>query len=228
LTLSAFFRNLPATEGIIMRTMVAVLALLASSAFAQGATKPEECAAIEDSLQRLNCFDGLFPRSAQAAAPAKAESAAAEESAADVKWVFNEDKSPMDDSVRLSAGLIPRKVSYTGIGDGEAFLLLRCHENKTSIVLSTNMFMMDDGVSVTTRLGEEKATTSRWTRSSDYKAVGLWDGGKAIPFIRALATKNTLVVRVEAKDRLDAEFDLGNVAEAAQKVAGACKWKVEG
>jgi type VI secretion system protein VasI len=74
------------------------------------------------------------------------------------------------------------------------------------------------------RVGEEPAKTERWSRATNYKAVGLWSGGGAIPFMKALKDNARLAVRIQDKDRVDAEFDLGNVSAQVEKIRDHCKW----
>lgn len=179
------------------------------------------CSAIDDSLQRLTCFDSLFPRTAAGAAtPDKAPPAAPPA----VIWHIEEDKSPLDDSIKFTAGLSPKTVTTSGIGDAEMYLVVRCAENTTSVVFVTSMFMISERPTVTIRVGDEPARTERWSRSTNYKAVGLWSGGEAIPFLKRLKDNVRLAVRIEDKDRVDAEFDLGDVSAHIQKIRGYCKW----
>ncbi len=196
---------------------------------AQDAAKT--CSAIEDSLQRLTCFDKLFPRDNADASPAntadekKSEEATPTPATQTVSaWRGQEEKSPLDDSVIYTTYLTASSASTTGMGRAEAYLVLRCAENTTTAVFSTSLFMMDDNPTVTVRIGQDKATTTRWTRSTSYKSAGLWNGATAIPFIKALPDNERLVVRIEDRDRLDAEFNLGAVSGEVEKLRSHCKW----
>lgn len=214
---------------------LALLTTLGAPARAQEdvAAKAAACSSIADSLQRLTCFDKAFP--AGIAAPAVAPAAegppttveAPVPTAASV-WEVEATKSAIDDSPSITALLMPTDTSSTGVGDGGLAIILRCVENTTSVVLSTTMFMVEENVSVTIRIDDKPAQTSSWGRSTNYKAVGLWNGSKAIPFVRELATASKLVVRVQESDRVDGEFELGNVGAVAQQVADACNWDMEG
>ncbi|MBP1859784.1 type VI secretion system-associated protein TagO [Rhizobium herbae] len=197
------------------------LVLSVAPAFAQQDAKA--CSLIEDSLQRLTCFDKLFPRDATITAPTKeAEAGPAVSSAS--PWQIKEEKSPLDDSVVYTAGLTPKDVSTSGVGTAEMFLLLRCSENTTSVIFTTSMFMISENPTVTVRVGEDKAETSRWNRSTNYKAVGLWSGAEAIPFMKLLKDRTRLAVRIQDNDRVDAEFDLADVGAPIAKIREYCKW----
>jgi type VI secretion system VasI family protein len=195
------------------------VALISTAAHAEDlASKGAACSKIADSLQRLQCFDLAFPKDAEAVT-------GKEPSQATSSWSVTEDKSPLDDSVQISAGLTPSHVSYTGIGEGQAYLIVRCQDHTTSLYVATNMFMVSDTISVTTRISDEKAVQSKWDRSTNYKAVGLWDGGQSIPFIKRFTDNGTLAIRVQDKDKLDAQFDLADVSSVIAKVSTACGWK---
>ncbi len=201
-------------------TFAGLMILISNSAYAQDA---KTCSAIEDSLQRLTCFDKVFPRDATPAKPT--EDAAQEPTTSPASaWQINEERSPLDDSVVYTAGLIPKDVSTSGIGDAQMFLLLRCSENTTSVVFTTSMFMVGETPTVTVRVGEGKAETKRWNRSTNYKAVGLWSGAEAIPFMKALQDQEQLAVRIQDNDRVDAVFDLAGVNEPIAKIRAYCKW----
>lgn len=202
--------------GILVASMVV---LSGGGAFAQD---PQGCAKIEDSLQRLTCFDKLFPK-ASAPASSAPETADAKPSA-EQRWEILEEASPVDDSKVVKAALMPVNATSTGFNNASAYLVISCREQTTSFIISTEMFMTSEEPTVTTRVGNEPAVTGKWSRATNYKAVGLWSGKQAIPFIKSLKDNEKFFVRLQDKDRVDAEFNLGNVAEVTEKVRSACKW----
>ncbi|MBN9079498.1 MAG: hypothetical protein BGN87_07095 [Rhizobiales bacterium 65-79] len=198
--------------------------IVAAPATAEDLTaKGAACAIIADSLERLHCFDVVFPKGASPEAANPAADPMAPETA-QANWTITESKSPIDDSRQIVASLSPKNVQYTGVGEGQALLIMRCQDHTTSLLIATNMFMVDDTASVTMRVGDQKATTTRWDRSSNYKAVGLWNGNRAIPAIKSLMDSANLAIRIQARDRLDAQFDLGNVSAAITRIATTCGW----
>ncbi|HEV7321513.1 MAG TPA: type VI secretion system-associated protein TagO [Ensifer sp.] len=199
--------------------LVSAILLSAGSAMARD---PQECARLEDSLQRLTCFDKMFPK-AGAGEPANATAPASLSSAASL-WEVQEEVSPVDDSKVVTAALMPAKSTSTGFDNASAYLLMSCREQTTSFIISTEMFMSGEEPTVTTRIGGAPAVTGKWSRSTNYKAVGLWSGKEAIPFIKSLKDNERLFIRLQDKDRVDAEFDLANVSEVVEKIKAACKW----
>lgn len=140
------------------------------------------------------------------------------------EWSITEESALLDDSKKVSGLLLPVSNSSTGVGSSSVYLAIRCEENTTSFIIITDMFMTSDQPEVIFRLGAAPAETQRWTRSSDYKAVGLWTGPTAIPFIKKLTNNEKLYVRLRDKDRVEAQFNLSNVDDVIKKVRSACNW----
>lgn len=204
----------------------AILASMAISASADQLADAKACSAITDSLQRLTCFDRAFPAGEDDTTPSEPTTQEAETKST-TKWEIRESKSSIDDSPTVQAYLLPTDVRGTSPGQSEMVLMLRCQENTTGAVFSTDMFMTSDQAKVTIRLGDAPAENTRWNVASNYKAVGLWSGAQAIPFIKRLASHDRLVVRIEERNRTDAEFDLGNIREVAEKISVACNWQLD-
>jgi hypothetical protein len=80
-------------------------------------------------------------------------------------------------------------------------------------------------VKVTTRLDDKPAQIGVWQKSDNFRAIGLWNGSKSIPFLKELAQGQTLFVRVEDGSRKDVIFDLANIGEVASEISAACNWK---
>jgi len=199
------------------------------------AAKGALCSLVEDSLTRLVCFDKAFPRAATPAAANEStpgappddlpsNAAASDDAPAAVAWSVETSKSAIDDSPTVFAVLLPVNQSGTGVGQADAALIMRCSENTTSMILSTNMFIAEDYAQVTVRVGDAPAKKMSWARSTNYKSVGLWRGGEAIPFIKTLTDNTKFVARIEARDRVDAEFNLANVSDVVGQVSAACGW----
>lgn len=208
-------------KGYAVPVILALVSLGSPHASAGQLEDGQACSIIQDSLQRLTCFDKAFPKSA--APPIKEPEA----SLASSTWEISEEKSLIDDSPKVGAVLRPKSYSSSGYGQ-EPLLVMRCAENVTAIVLSHGATMIDDSAQVTFRFGAAPAERGTWQSSSNYQSVGLWTGTTAIPFIRRMVDEKRLVFRVEGRARVDAEFDLGNVLDAARKVADACHWGLVG
>lgn len=208
----------------VLASVAGLLFIFVTSAGAQGdlATRAAACSGISDSLARLICFDKIFPANvANAVGPSPD---ALPKAPISRTWEVEASTSAVDDSPSVVAALMPKSATGTGFGTPSLVVVLRCVENTTSVVLSTSMFMTEENVPVTIRLDDRPAAKTSWGRSTNYKALGLWNGTTAIPFIRELASASRLVVRVEERDRVDGEFELGEIREVAEQVAKACNW----
>lgn len=145
-------------------------------------------------------------------------------------WVVTEDKSAFDDSrtVVLSLDSIEPIRGQFG-SPAPARIYLRCQENTTSLFLVLNdLFLADiQGFgSVDYRIDDQKADSVRMANSTDNKALGLWDGGSAIPFIKKLEGGQNVVLRATPFNESPVEFsfDLTGLTPALIPLKEACKW----
>lgn len=227
------------------RILLALMLMGCTAGFAQEPAGPLEqaaqCSNLSDSLARLTCFDKVFPAGAAAGPrPAASEGSAGatqgKQPTAPEKsttgsgeaggWYVTEEKSAIDDSPKVTAILAPldgggNVVTPTG-------LVVRCVENTTSVIISTENFAFgEDYGRVTTRFDSGPAETTRWEISSNGRSFGLWEGAKAIPFLKKLRDANKLAVRVVANQQSDMTFDLTGGASVVDKIAAACNWSTE-
>ncbi|WP_250114391.1 type VI secretion system-associated protein TagO [Escherichia coli] len=76
------------------------------------------------------------------------------------------------------------------------------------------------------RIGDHKAVATEWSRSTNYKALGLWNGKKAIPMIKKLVNEKQFIIEVvpEAGDIEKAVFNIDGLYNHIDKVKNACNW----
>lgn len=219
-----------------MRYAIATVLLLfcaQGSAFAQAPdprlTAAALCTLVTDSLQRLLCFDKVFPRGDGAA---QDEAATAQPlldepttpTSAYGVWTVEETKSAIDDS--------PTVVAYLKVDSGALYdpfpkaIVLRCMENTTNAYLTTDTFAIgQDTGTVTLRVDNQPARTERWELATDNRTVGLWTGTKAIPFMREIRGAKKLAFRVEMRDRANLVFDdVSGLSAVVDRIAEACAW----
>ncbi|MFK5639502.1 type VI secretion system-associated protein TagO [Brucella sp. ZJ1_1] len=206
------------TDIIWAVTATAVYSLTYMTA-ASAQASPQECAAIGDSLQRLTCFDKLFPKPEPHSKDDKTDT-----SAIATNWDISEERSPIDDSVRITAFLLPKDTEKTVSSMRGPSIMLRCRDNVTSVYYTHGKFAVNDRIKISYRLGNSAPKSDKWTRSSDREAAGLWDGKGAIPFMKELKNGTTLAVQTHDPFS-EAVFDLGNVENVVSKISAACNWK---
>src|SRR5690606_19350795 len=137
---------------------------------------------------------------------------------------IKEERSPIDDSLRVTAFLLPRDAEKKSRIFGGESILVRCRDNTTSVIYTTGQFGIRERIKVTYRLGTDTLKTESWNGSSDRQAAGMWDGSKAIPFLKQLKNNETLAMQTE-EPRTEAVFDLGDVETIVAKISDACNWK---
>lgn len=200
-----------------LRVLVVLSMLVGTPSAADQLADAKTCSTMTDSLQRLTCFDRIFP---PGTAPPLAE---APNPTSSSSWEITRERSAIDDSPKVIAVLRPSDTTEIGILAGRVALLFRCIENTTSVLISTGSFMAD-APQVTIRFDANPARTTRWDVSSNYQAVGLWSGGEAIPFLKQIRNGQKMVVRVQGRERTDATFELGTAEPLIDEIAKACNW----
>ena len=207
-----------------MRNIFAAVFIMSAAAVAHAEETTQSCSALEDKDQRLSCFDKLFPKPLESSAEKVGEDKPVSPDVG--AWAISTNTSPLDDSKTVQATLFPKTAVGTGVGTPSPMLIIGCKEKVTTFVVYADIFMTEDEPEVTLRIGKDAPITRKWRRATNYKAVGLWRGQQSIPFLKSLEGRNneSLFVRVRATDRVDAEFELGDVKAAIASVRDACKW----
>ncbi len=99
--------------------------------------------------------------------------------------------SDLDDSENVSLILDSNNNIKGRYGSpGPMTAIISCRENTTRIYFRFNGLHMSDYQygTVTYRLDDKKAAKRKMIESTDNKALGLWSGGVAIPFLKGMAT----------------------------------------
>jgi hypothetical protein len=139
------------------------------------------------------------------------------------EWLtFEEGKSPLDDSPTLAVSL-----SATPSGEFKRVkqpdLVLQCKERMTTAYFyKPYTFFGSTAVKINLRIGDGKATETRWDTTMNGRAVLAPNG---IQFIRLLPENGRIFIRAHAYSTIvEGQFDLGNVSIVRNKLARACKW----
>lgn len=146
------------------------------------------------------------------------------------KWVVREDKSAFDDSRTVILSIDSDEPIRGQFGaPGPAVLQLRCMEDTTSVYLWLNdLFLSDiEGYGfVDYRIDELQAASVQMSVSTDNKALGLWSGGKAIPYLEQLIGAKKVVFRATPFNESPVEFsfDLAGLETAISPLREACAW----
>lgn len=185
---------------------------------------------VNDTLLQINSpiAEVLQPAPATSADTAEAEPVPSTDHG---NWLVTEDKSSFDDSRTVVLSLASDDPIRSQFGaPGPANLYLRCQENTTSLFLVLNdLFLADiQGFgAVDYRVDNAAAGVVQMTSSTDNKALGLWDGGKAIPFIKELTAGKSVVFRATPYNESPVEFSftLAGLEAASLPLQEACGWQ---
>ncbi|TSD87683.1 hypothetical protein FFK22_016220 [Mycobacterium sp. KBS0706] len=183
------------------------------------AASPEDCAKIAADTERLACYDLQFKASVSAV-PQPAES----------KWQVQEQISKIDDSKNVFLRVASSEPITDRLGQpSDLVFWIACRERKTSLWFDFGgQFMADlnGGGRVTYRLDKAAARIKSFDESNDNEALGLWNGGAAIPFIKELFGGTMLLVRATPfnESSITAELPIAGLEEAVKPLRQACSW----
>lgn len=176
-----------------------------------------KCAAIENAVNRLSCYDSL----------AKSEGLAKEvktSSVTDSKWVIREKTDPLTDNSVYTAMILAD--SGKGRYGNHISLLIRCENNTTEMYINWASYLGRDDISVTYRIGKDKAVTSRWGLSTDSKAT--FFPGSPIPALKEIIESDTpsLVANLTPynSNPITAVFNTSGAKEALSDIRESCGW----
>lgn len=179
------------------------------------------CAAIPEDLDRLACYDRVSGKTPKRAI----------RSASSDNWVVTESVSKLTDDRNVTMYVSSDKPVDCGWNRGDKILLVvRCHENTTSMYFVTGCHMAsstyNDYGDITYRLDELDAQTVGGDASTDGKALGLWRGAQSIPVIKQMFGKTQMVVRMLPynQNAFTATFDISGLEDQIAPLRTACNW----
>ena len=196
---------------------IRLLSVLAAIMADSPAIASEDCAAIGDNTRRRACYDMEYK-------PATARSVS-------TKWVVSESVSKIDDYKTVTLYLTSDD-KFAGRYSRESAsgnLVVRCMENTTSAYFSMGDHFLADVQGygrVTYRIDDAQARTEGFSESTDNKALGLWNGGRAIPFIKRMMEGDAMVVRITPfnQSAITTNFTIAGLTEAVAPLREACGW----
>lgn len=198
--------------GLTVPVLLLFTAGLCSSA--GGATTLAQCAGIETSRERLDCYDALV-------IPAARDGAAG--------WTLDSNPSRPNPDLIDYVLWTPALDAVPGAGGGEvlAILQLECRQGQTAAVFDFGRIIGSGLVRIEYRVGQGSVLTGDVTIAPDGRRFGVWDGARAVGFIKALYGKPQLRLRVMPPDGapLLAIFELAGIEEMAGLVEKSCAWK---
>lgn len=175
-----------------------------------------ECTAIENSINRLACYDNLA-KSLGLTKTSKTTSGDLGKG----EWVTNVTTNPIDDSKTVVLSLISESGQSTyGMPTS---LSLRCKSNTTEAYIYWNDYLGSEA-DVTTRIGEGRAQTRKWSISTDNEAT--FFPGSDITFIKNLMQVNKFVAQVTPYNEspVTLVFNIEGLSKAIKPLRETCNW----
>ena len=177
----------------------------------------EKCASISSITSRIICYDDLalslnLVKSKDKTIKSKG------------KWILNEEKSPIDDSVNVTLYVESNEPITDKYRKKQTpTLILRCSENTTNAFINWGMFLGSDYADVLVRLDKEKAKTSSWLISTNHESIF---AKKNISFIKKLMKHETLLTQITpyGENPVMTTFDIQGLKEAIKPLRKACGW----
>jgi type VI secretion system protein VasI len=202
-----------------MRLMILIIAALVGQIGSSFAQSLQQCASISTDADRLACYDDL------AEAEVKPVTVASPG-----KWRVDIETSPVDDSKNVYLRLVGENGIASQYGQrSDLELWIACRENVTSaFIVFGGHFMSDlEGRGrVTYRIDSAKAQKQGFTESSDHKALGLWNGGTSIPWVKAMFGGNRMYVEATpfSESAVSDFMPIAGLEEAIKPLRESCAW----
>jgi type VI secretion system protein VasI len=197
--------------------MIAIAIFAGSSVSANADV--ERCTDIENSLDRLACYDdevGYNPE-------------VKEEVVGSGDWLVRMETSQMDDSENVFLTLYSDEQTNCPYKSGRHSIHMACRENETNLWIRFGecfMSSIQGKGQVTYRLDTEQAATRNFRESNNNMALGLWNGGTAIPFIKKMIGHDRMIIRATpfSDSTVTGEYNIAGLEEAVQPLRDACNW----
>lgn len=223
--------------------LAVVLTVAGSAAGADDAalmTEARKCAAIEGAGLRMTCYDAVFKGDGKAILPEAV--APSLEPAAEVvdlraetptagNWQVRRDKSAMTDQDTVVLTLTSNEMVQCRQYGSPSYLTLlaRCKEDTTAIFITGDCHVASGfhGYGeVTLRLDDGKPFKRSMDASTDSSALGLWDGGSAIPLLKQMIGKKQMIARFTpfGANPVEPTFDTTGFDEAVKPLREVCGW----
>lgn len=131
-------------------------------------------------------------------------------------WQIRKSLDEIDDSKIIHALLDAEN-------DNDIYLMVRCKNNRTELMIYWDTFLWEDTQKVTTRVGKEKAITTSWSGSTGKRATF---SERPIPLIKKMLKEDKFVARIKERNGtpITAIFNTSGMEEAVQEISETCNW----
>jgi len=209
----------------------AIILLIPSSSLAEG-NEFSECHMMATDALRVQCYDKatgyVKPTEATNIEP---ETVAPQPTVQDLKvtgqqWQMTTERSALHNREDVWLSVKSENTEGNAIGSPEyASLLLRCMENATNVLILFSRYTSDDQ-NVQYRMDDE-ALKKQWMEPlRGGEGIGIWSGSRAIPFIKGIVGKSTLILSYDTYEGpVEFSFNVSGLSERIEPLATACGWQ---
>ncbi len=204
------------------------------------------CPQIADSAERLACFDAAYPSRPPSHVIGSAAANGLEIAPDSDTAVAAPGGTPSAEPAALTGGWKADQEVAEGSGftnvfswvdaaeevqcDGQTHrpsLFLRCMENETAVLLVTDCPVSSQGVGglVSYQVDDGPTRLRTFIERTDQTALGLWDYGTVLPFLRDITAGNALKMKYTPKGEArqkELNFAISGAAEAIARIDAAC------
>jgi len=200
----------------LFRVLLLSLVVLGAQDDGVLAQAAEDCTAVADDARRLACYDARYR-------PATVETTSQ-------AWSVRTETSPVDDTANVYVESRATAPITDRFGQSHyPSMVLRCQENTTAVsIYFGGLFMagIQGYGEIIFRVDDKPAFNRTFEESTSNEHLGLWSGGRAIPFIRTLFGGTALLVRATPFNENPTTFTLpiAGLEEAVKPLREACHW----
>ncbi|MCP4073316.1 MAG: hypothetical protein GY742_16500 [Hyphomicrobiales bacterium] len=131
-------------------------------------------------------------------------------------------------TIFLATKSINNKLSDNG-PSRPAKMLIRCLNNTTAVLFEFPGYEMSDvreHSEIVYHTGGESDEILELSIAGNKSVLGVWQGFRAIPFVRKLFDKQSLNILATAKNGIDLEasFDISGIESSITKLRNTCEW----
>lgn len=215
-----------------MNRMIFILPLaLLPSGLLAGDNGQQKCHIMSTDYIRLLCYDkasGYVKLKPDQPEEVVSEASSVEP---DVKplgkqWRYTDEISALDNRKDVWLSLTSKNTEGNSIGSPiRATMWVRCMENKTNLLINFDRYTTDNQ-SVKYRF-DDGPVQKQWMetmRGGD--GIGIWSGSRAIPFIKRMFNKDSLVISYDTyTGPVEFTFDISGLRDRIDPLTTACQWK---
>jgi type VI secretion system VasI family protein len=149
------------------------------------------------------------------------------------RWTIGEQKDRLDGKIIVVAQKIASETTLyphlrKPITNKHAALQISCNKGNTVIYFAVDGSLIGSrDTRVSYRIDEMPPVANlRWNASEDHSAVGIWESGRAVSFVKKLMPSKKIFIRIEHNvfGTTEAEFDTTELAEAMKPIRATCRW----